>query len=81
LDNADDAVLFNADPEWVSLLNGFDEKVSKMGLRLSCSKTKLQNIASGSAPTAAFINGQCVEAVDSNDGTIIESKRNIDLKR
>ena len=36
-----------------------------MGLRTSWSKTKLQNIASGSVPTAAFIDGQCVEVVDS----------------
>jgi len=42
LDYADDAVLFNADPEWVSLLHGFDEEASKMGLPTSWSKINLK---------------------------------------
>ena len=64
LDYADDAVLFNADPEWVSLLHNKIRRRSKQnGFADIMVQDKTVKYCVWFC--SAFINSQCVEAVDS----------------
>jgi len=60
-----DAVLFTEDDaQWTSILESFDTAANTMGFHTSWTKTKIQNVASGSSPPSCVISGHHVEAVN-----------------
>jgi hypothetical protein len=61
---ADDVVLFvNNENEYPTALLSMETEASKLGLHVSWSKTKIQNIGTGSPDTSLTINNEKVEAV------------------
>jgi len=65
IDYADDvALLVDKEESFRTALAAMDEEVSKFGLRVSWTKTKLQNLGSGSTPLPIIVNGNTVDLVE-----------------
>jgi len=65
IDYADDVALFVDKKEsFRTALAAMDERASKFGLRVSWTKTKLQNLGSGSTPSPIIMDGNTVDSVE-----------------
>ena len=63
---ADDAAIFSDSEERLPrVLDRFQREAATVGLRPSWTKSKVQNIAAGTSPTAIEIGDDCVESVES----------------
>jgi len=64
-DYADDvALLVDKEESFRTTLAAMDEEASKFSLRVSWTKTKLQNLGSGSTPSPIIVDGNTVDSVE-----------------
>jgi len=64
IDYADDvALLVDKEESIRTALAAMDEEASKFGLRVSWTKTKIQNLGSGSTPLPVTVDGNTVDPV------------------
>jgi len=61
---ADDAILMSDQLQADSVLQSFNAFPAPLGLQLSWSKTKLQNVGEGDPPSTILIDGVPVEGID-----------------
>jgi len=65
IDYADDvALLVNKEESFHTTLVSMNEKASKFGLRVSWTKTKIQNLDSGPTPSPIIVDGNTVDPVE-----------------
>ena len=64
IDYADDVTLFiDQQDKYPIALSAMDEEASKFGLHVSWSKTKIQNLSCGPAPSPVTVNGNTIDPV------------------
>jgi len=64
IDYADDVTLFiDQQEKYPIALSAMDGEASKFGLHVSWSKTKIQNVSCGPAPSAVMVNGNIIDPV------------------
>ena len=80
IDYADDvALLVDKEESFRAALVSMDEEASKFGLRVSWTKTKIQNLGSGPTPSPIIVDGNTVDPVEEFTylmGSIQSSKSN-----
>ena len=65
IDYADDvALLVDKKESFRAALVSMDEEASKFGLRVSWTKTKIQNLGSGPTPSPIIVDGNTFDAVE-----------------
>ena len=65
IDYADDvALLVDKEESFRAALVSMDEEASKFGLRVSWTKTKIQNVGSGPTPSSIIVDGNTVDPVE-----------------
>ena len=65
IDYADEiALLVDKEESFCTTLAAMDEEASKFGLRVSWTKTKLQNLGSGSTPSPIIVDGNTFDSVE-----------------
>jgi len=65
IDYADDvALLVDKEESFRTALAAMDEEASKFSLRVSWTKTKLQNLGLGSTPSPIIVDGNTVDSVE-----------------
>ena len=65
IDYADDvALLVDKEESFRAALVSMDEEASKFGLRISWTKTKIQNLGSGLTPSPITVDGNAVDPVE-----------------
>ena len=79
IDYAEDvALLVDKEESFRAALVSMDEEASKFGLRVSWTKTKIQNLGSGPTPSPIIVDGNAVDPVEEFTylGSIQSSKSN-----
>ena len=75
IDYADDvALLVNKEESFHTTLVSMNEKASKFGLRVSWTKTKIQNLDSGPTPSPIIVDGNTVTQLKSSHTWAVYSR-------